>query len=112
MSTEVFCLVLMLYPFLDVLLCFVVFSLDGNLAHNARRLSLSIEIFILLRSCTFLCAKYVFVSLSSIQITRAHLTLSGILKVPSIHKPTTLRIIGQTLIIQLQWTTKIGEKMT
>jgi hypothetical protein len=65
-----------------------------------------------LRSCTFLCPKYVFVSLSSIQITRAHLTLSGILKVPSIHKPTTLRIIGQTLIIQLQWTTKIGEKMT
>jgi hypothetical protein len=71
----VFYLVLMFYPFSNVLLCSVVFtcfSLNGNLAHSATRSSLSIELFILMRSCTFLCLKYVFVSLSSVQITHLH----------------------------------------
>jgi hypothetical protein len=32
------------------------------------------------------------------------------LKVLSIHEPTVLRIIGQVLIIQLQWVMKMGKE--
>jgi len=45
-------------------------------------------------------------------LTWAHLTLSEILKVPSIHKPITLRITSQTLIILLKCVMKIGKKRT
>jgi len=58
--------------FCYVLLFLLVFSLDESLVYSATRSSLSIELFILMRSCTFLCLKYVFVSLSSVQITHLY----------------------------------------
>jgi hypothetical protein len=47
------------YPIIFVCLIMSVltcFSLVGNLAHNATRLSLSNESFLLIKSCVFLCS--------------------------------------------------------
>jgi hypothetical protein len=46
-SIIAFCLIM------SILTCF---SLVGNLAYNAKRLSLSNEPFLLIRSCVFLCS--------------------------------------------------------
>jgi len=76
-------------------------NLVGILAHDTARFSMLTEHFCFNKIMHFLVSNMClhFFIFSRITLTRARLALSGILKVPSIHKTIALRIIGQTLII-------------
>jgi hypothetical protein len=102
---KVFCLVLMFYLFsgcLVVLCCFYLFLvlmviwfiMPQDLLCQMSIFFYEIIHFYMSKMC--LCF---FIFHAKNTLTRAYLTLSGILKVPTIHKLTTLRIIGETLII-------------
>ena len=88
-------------------------SLVSNLAYDATRLLILNEHLCIKKIIHFSCVHNVSLSFCLFvnnTITRAHLALLGILKVPMIHKTTTLKIIHQTLIILLEWVMKNGKK--